>query len=91
MKKSSYKTMAEAISLGGLERFEPPTERVNHRRLTVDEIKDYLLEEFGKAKKASDEEVQEPEKGWGDAELANQIKWVKALDLKEVFDVKKSK
>jgi hypothetical protein len=88
-KKSSFKTMAEAIALGGLKKFDVPTRRVDNRRLTIDEIKKAMLEEFGKAKKASDEEVQEPEKGWGDAELANQIEWVKALDLKEVFDVKK--
>ena len=92
MKKNSYKTMAEALSVtDGLKNFDPPIGRVSHRRLTIDEIKDYLLEEFGKAKKASDEEVQEPEKGWGDAELVNQIEWVKALDLKEVFNIKKSK
>jgi hypothetical protein len=90
-KKSSYKTMAEAIALGGLKKFDIPTSRVDNRRLTIDEIKEALLEEFGKAKKASDEEVQDPEKGWGDAELANQIEWVKALDLKEVFSIKKDK
>lgn len=88
-KKSSYKTMAEALALGGLKKFEVPTSRIDNRRLTVDEIKNALLEEFGKAKKASDEEVQEPDKGWGDAELANQIEWVKALDLKEAMDFEK--
>ena len=89
MSKSPYKTMAEAFNSDGLKRFNPPTERVNHRRLTVDEIKEHLLEEFGKAKDAADEDVQEPEKGWGDAELVNNIEWVKALDLKEVFGTKK--
>jgi len=88
-KKSSYKTIAEAVALGGLREFDVPTNRVDNRRLTIDEIKSALLEEFGKAKKASDEEVQEPEKGWGDAELASEIEWVKALDLKEVFNIKK--
>jgi hypothetical protein len=90
-KKSSYKILAEAVALDGLKNFKVPTGRVDNRRLTIDEIKETLIEEFGNAKKASDEEVQEPEKGWGDAELANHIKWVKALDLKEVFGVKKKK
>jgi Zn-dependent peptidase ImmA (M78 family) len=84
-KKSSYQTMAEAIALGGLKKFNVPTRRVDNRRLTIDEIKEALLEEFGKAKKASDEDMQEPDKGWGDAELANEIEWVKALDLKEAM------
>lgn len=86
-KKSSFKTMAEAMASGGLKNFKVPTSRVDNRRLTIDEIKDALLEEFGNAKKASDEEVQEPEKGWGDAELVNQIEWVKALDLKEALAI----
>lgn len=92
MSKNSFKIMAEAInSAGGLKNLKLSTSRVNHRRLTVDEIKEHLMEEFGKAKAAADEEVQEPEKGWSDAELVNDIEWVKALNLEEAFNVKKDK
>jgi hypothetical protein len=88
-KNSSYKVMAEAIASGKLENFSLPTSRIDLRRLSIDEIKEYIVEEFGKAKKASDEKVKEPEKGWGDCELVKQIEWVKALSLKEFFDNRK--
>lgn len=83
--------MAEAIAFGKLKGFKMPTNRVNHRKLSVDEIKDIIKEEFGEAKKTSDVEVQDRPKGWGDAEIANEIEWIEALDLKEFFDKKKRK
>lgn len=87
-KKSSYRTIAEAITFGGLKSVKLPTGRVDHRRLTVDEIKDYLIEAAKKAKKDK-QELQEPEKGWGDAELAKHIEWTKKLEMIEVFGHKK--
>ena len=89
-KKSSYRTIAEAISLGGLKGVKLPTGRVDHRRLSVDEIKNYLIEAAKKAKK-TEIELQEPEKGWGDAELSKHIDWVKKLEMTEVFGVKGKK
>jgi len=84
-KKSTYKVIAEAIAFDGLKTMKMPTARVSHRRLTVDEIKECILEEFGDAKDAADEEVLEPKKGWGDAEIAKEVDWIKKLDIKEFF------
>lgn len=82
---NKYKILAEAIASGKLKDINLPTSRVDHRRLTIDEIKEYLQEEFAKAKDLSDVEAEELEKGWGDAEIAKEIEWVKALDLCEFF------
>jgi hypothetical protein len=85
MKKSVFKTIAEAFAFDGLRGAKMPTKRVDTRKLTVDEIKQCILEEFGEAKDADDEEVLEPKKGWGDAEIAKEIDWIKKLDIKEFF------
>lgn len=84
---SKYKVLAEAIASGKLKKVEMPTERINYRRLTVDEIKQHLIEEFGKAKDAAAIKAKEATKGWGDAEIAKEIEWVKALDLCEALGV----
>jgi hypothetical protein len=81
----NFKTIAEALASGKIKDANLSTESVNHRRLTVDEIKAYLMEEFGKAKEVSDVKAKEVEKGWGDAELEKTIDWVKTLQLKEFF------
>ena len=68
MKKSIYRTLAEAIVFGGLVNFQVSTDRVDVRKLTVDEIKDYIKEESADAKKAEEAEVLAGEKkeiGWG--------------------------
>lgn len=85
---NAYKTIAASLAAGKLKDVELPTSRVNHRRLTVDEIKDALKEEFAKAQDVSKVKADESAKGWGDAELAKEIEWVKALDLKEFFERK---
>jgi hypothetical protein len=91
LKMNKYKILAEAIALGRLKHVDVSTSRINARKLTVDEIKEYIVEEFGKAKNAADIKAKENEKGWGDAEIAKEIEWVKALDLCEFFDIKKRK
>jgi hypothetical protein len=86
-KKSNYRTFAEGIVFNKLKDFEVPTPHVSeHRKLTVDEIKEYIKEEFGKAKKAADVKAKELDRGWGDAELENEIEWAKKLKLKEFVD-----
>lgn len=82
---SAFTKLAEAMATGGLRNVEFSTSRVNHRRLTVDEIKQTILEEFGDVKDSEGVEVDEKPGGWGDAELASNIEWVKALDLREYF------
>ena len=85
MKKSVFKIMAEAFTFGGLKKTNLSTKRVDSRKMTVDEIKKCILEEFGDAKDAKDEEVLEPKKGWGDTEILKNIDFIKALDIKEFF------
>lgn len=85
---NTYKTIAKSLVFGKIKDADLPTSRVNHRRLTVDEIKEHIQEEFGKAKAVADVKGKELEKGWGDAEIAKEIEWVKALDLKEFFERK---
>lgn len=87
---SKYKVLAEAIASGNLKKVEMPTERIKYRRLTVDEIKQHLIEEFGKAKDAAAIKAKEAAKGWGDAEIAKEIEWVKALDLCEALGIEAS-
>ena len=84
-KKSNYKTIAEAIAFGGFKNFSVSTNKADGRKMTVDEIKQCIKEEFEAAKDASKTKLQEPPGGWGDAELENEIEWVKALDIKEFF------
>lgn len=83
---SNYKVIAEAIASGKLKDVDLSTDRVNNRRMTVDEIKKHVSEEFEKAKAASDVEAEEL--AWGDSEIAKEIDWVKALDLCEFFNLK---
>ena len=81
---SIYKNIAKGLASGKLGNLEFPTENIDRRRLTVDEIKGLVHEEFGKAKDVSKQTYQN--KHFGDAELAKEIDWVKALDLREFFE-----
>jgi len=88
-KKSPYALFAEAIANEkGLKNVPFSTKEVNHRRLTVDEIKEHIVEEFGDVSSAADADLQEPPGGWSDAEIENEIEWVKALNLEEAFGEK---
>ena len=84
--KSAFRTLAEAFQGSGLKNLNLPTSRVDRRKLTVDEIKVYMKEEFGKAKEAEKVKAKEAPKGWGDAEIEGEINWLKALKLKEFFN-----
>jgi hypothetical protein len=92
MKKSAYKVVAEAISSGqGLKDASLPTGRVDHRRLTIDEIKEHIKEEFGKVTDPKDVEPEEKPRGWGDQALAKEIEWIKKLNLESFFADKEEK
>ena len=89
-KKSNYKVIAEGIMSGDVGRFKLPTNRVDHRKLTIDEIKEFMIDEFKKVMEAKgDVKPQEFPGGWGDAELAHEINWAKALKLQEHFYIDK--
>jgi hypothetical protein len=83
--KSRFRILAEAIEFEGLGSVDMSLEHLDKRRLTIDEIKDCIREAFKDAKKVSDVEAQTPTHGWGDAEIENEINWVKTLKLKEFF------
>ena len=89
-KKSSYRVIAEALATNQFDKLPISTKQLNTRRITVDEIKRFIVEGTKKAKdkRASDVQPQEQPGGWGDADLEQQIKWNKALKLKEFFNVK---
>lgn len=97
MKKSAFKTMAEAMHFDGLKGVKLSTSRVDARRLSVDEIKQHVRQQFTEAKKKKEDSddtviaVLQPKRGWGDDDLAKQIDWIKKLDLKEAVVLSMSK
>ena len=86
MKKSNFKTIAEAIQSGQLSEVDLPTENLDMRTLTSEEVSKIVKEEFGKAKDAN--KVKAKEAHFQDAELAKHIDWIKALKLESFFDKK---
>lgn len=87
-KKSAFKTIAEMIVFNS--DVELPTESLDPtRKLTVSELKDIVKEEFKAAKETANVKAKDLD-SWGDAEIENQVDWMKALDIKEFFDIKKS-
>jgi len=83
---SKYKTIATGLYEGKMAEIELPTARVDSRRLTIDELKACIKEEFEKAKDANKVKADQKNKHWADAEIEQEIDWVKALKLKEYFD-----
>jgi hypothetical protein len=98
-KKSAFKTLMEGMVLEKFGNVKMSLERLRTRNASVDEIKKFIIEAAKKAKKETDDEAKhemalfgdEVEKGWGDAELAHQVKFAKALNIKEMFFPSKSK
>lgn len=84
MKKSNFKTIAEAIQSGQLSEIDLPTENLDMKTLTREQVMKIVKEEFGKVKDANkikaDQEVQ-----FADAELEKQIDWIKKLKLETFF------
>ena len=90
-KKSSFNTLAKGLLMQGLKKVNLPVPNLDVRKLSIDEIKEYLQEAYKKAKKDKVEcKAKEVPGGWGDTELENQIDWMKNLNIKEFFE-KKSK
>lgn len=59
MKKSNFKVIAEATEFKKLNKFEPNLKRLDCRKMTIDEIKELVKEEFGKVKDSADTEAKE--------------------------------
>ena len=87
-KKSTFRTLAEAIYFNKLKGVPVPLDEVNHRKLTVSEIKKIIMEEFAKAKESQDTKAKEVD-GWEDSELEQETEWMKSLNIKEFFFPKK--
>lgn len=88
MKKiSQFKAVAETILNGKIKNVSLGTPCLNTKRLSVDEVKKIMQEEFAKAKEVCDTKAKEVDY-WGDADLENEINWMKALNIKEFFDKK---
>lgn len=85
-KKSTYRTLAEALTFEKLPEMKVNLDHLDTRKLSVNEIKQCINEAFKDAKDAAEVDAQELVKGWGDSEIENEIEWAKALKLKEFFD-----
>ena len=82
-KKSTYRTLAEALAFNQLKNVKMNLDHLDKRKLSITEMKQYIREAFDDAKAAAEVEAQELAHGWGDAEIENEINWVKSLNLKE--------
>jgi hypothetical protein len=87
--KKAYKTVAHTLFSNKMSEVALPTDRVDYRTLSKDDLKTYMKEEFEKAKDAC--EVEAEETPWGDSELEKEIEWIKALKIKEYFEPKNEK
>jgi len=85
-KKSVYRILAEALTFEKLNKVELSLGHLDKRKMSIAEIKVAIREAFKDAKAAAEVEAQELAHGWGDAEIENEIQWVKALNLKEFID-----
>ena len=91
MSKSAFKVIAEAVVHGIDSDINLPTESLDAtRKITVDELKSIVKEEFGKAKSVADVKAKEV-RYWGAADLANEVDWVKSLKIREFFDIDNKK
>ncbi len=87
MKKSNFKTIAEAIQSGQISEVDLPTENLDMKILTKEQVLAIVKEEFAKAKDVS--KVKAKEAHFQDAELAKHIDWIKQLKLETFFEKKK--
>jgi hypothetical protein len=84
MSVNKFKVLAEALAFNKLKDVNLPTPSLNARKLSIDEIKKLIREEFEDAKEVCDVKAKEVP-GWHDAELEKEMNWVKTLKLSECF------
>ncbi len=88
--KSAFQTVAEMVIFNV--DVEMPTESLDPaRKITIDELKSIMNEEFGKAKEVSQVVKAKELDSWGDSEIENQIDWMKALNICEFLGIEKKK
>lgn len=88
-KKSTYRALAEGLVFERLQDIEVNLDHLDKRKMSISEMKQHIREAFKDAKAAAEVEATEVARGWGDAELENEINWVKTLNLKEFFQPKR--
>jgi len=81
MKKSKFRTIAEAMALGKLPAL--PTPSLKYRRIAKGELSNLVKEEFKEAKDVA--KVKADEGDWATQEIANEVNWMKGLKIKEAF------
>ncbi len=84
-KKSTYRTLAEGLIFERLEGIDMNLDHLDKRKMSITEMKSIIREAFKDAKAAAEVDAQELAHSWGDAEIENEINWVKSLNLKEFF------
>lgn len=89
-KKSVFRTMAEALTFEKLNKLDISLSHLDKRKLSIDEIKGVIREAFKDAKDTASVKGQELAHGWGDADIENEIDWVKKLNIKEYFQVEEA-
>jgi len=80
---SNFKKIMEASINGQLNKVAMPTPNLNKRKMSLEEVKALVGEEFEKAKDACDTKAKEVDDGWGKAELEKEMNWMKILSIKE--------
>lgn len=81
MKKTTFKTLMEAVVLGKLPTL--PTNSLKYRKLQKEELCCLMKEEFEEAKNVEDMKVKEGP--WQSVEVENLMNWDKTLGLSKAF------
>jgi hypothetical protein len=87
-KKSTFRTMAEALTFNKLGSVDVSLNHLDKRKLSIDEIKSVIREAFKDAKDTASVEAQELAHGWGDADIENEVNWAEKLNIKEFFEIR---
>lgn len=72
----------EASINGQLNKVAMPTPNLK-RKMSLEEVKALVGEEFEKAKEVCKVKAKEEDEGWGKAELEKETNWMKILSIKE--------
>ena len=77
-----YKIIAKAIMTGEIGKIALPTESLDSKKISAVEVLNIVKEEFGKVQDLNTKKLPK-EMHFKDADLAHQVDFVDALDLKE--------
>jgi lipoate-protein ligase A len=83
---SAYKVLAQIIASNKLKEVRMPTSNLDTKKLTMEDVRTIVEEEFKDAKAVKD--VKAKEEPWNDVEPPAKEDWVKKYKLKEWFNIK---